>query len=54
MPIQVINLKELMPNSMEPKIRSLDFNKEENMLLVGTFGCEIYELKAGGEIGSDT
>lgn len=41
----------MVKSAIEPKIRSLDFNEEENKLLVGTYGSEIYELS--GSVSSN-
>jgi hypothetical protein len=43
-----IDLKELVKEATMPRIRSVCTNKENDTLLVGTFGSEIYELISEG------
>ena len=41
-----VDLEKLIDNAMMPRVRSICLNKKADTLLVGTFGSEIYELKA--------
>ena len=41
-----INLEKLIDSALMPRVRSLCLNSKGDTLLVGTFGSEIYELKA--------
>jgi len=34
----------IIPDALMPRIRSIDINKKENKMLIGTFGSEIYEF----------
>ena len=43
-----INLSKLIDNALYPRLRSICLNDKADTLLVGTFGSEIYELKAKG------
>ena len=37
-----------------PRIRSISTNEKNDKMIIGTFGCEIYELEAvGGTISED-
>ena len=41
-----INVQKLIDSALMPRVRSLCLNKKSDTILVGTFGSEIYELKA--------
>ena len=41
-----VNLERLIDEALMPRVRSICLNKKGDTMLVGTFGSEIYELKA--------
>jgi hypothetical protein len=44
----------MIPDAIEPKIRSICMNEEGKSLVVGTFGSEIYEFKTDDPISKNT